>query len=294
VESAIQTLVNAISLGALYALLALGIALIFGIMNLINFAHGELVMIGGYALTLLAAVWAPVMVLAMIVIVVVAALLMERVAFRPVRGADPTTLLVTSFVVGFILQNLAIMIFGSLPRTTGAGSGLDRSIEIGGVLVSRLDIVVIAVGAALIVGLVLLIRSTSIGIQMRAAAENFEIARLLGVRADRIIAFTFALSGLLAAVAAFFLIAQGGSVSPTFGVAVVLVAFIATIVGGLGSLPGAVVAGFGLGFITVGFQELLPTGLVPYRDAFVFLVVLAVLIWRPEGLIPMRARATRV
>ena len=293
-ESAIQTLVNAISLGALYALLALGIALIFGIMNLINFAHGELAMIGGYALTILAVVWAPVMVLAMIVIVVVAALLMERIAFRPVRGADPTTLLVTSFVVGFILQNLAIMIFGSLPRTTGAGSGLDRPIEIGGVLISRLDAVVIIVGAALIVGLVLLIRRTSIGIQMRAAAENFEIARLLGVNADRIIAFTFALSGLLAAVAAFFLVAQSGSVSPTFGVSVVLVAFIATIVGGLGSLPGAVVAGFGLGFITVAFQELLPAGLVPYRDAFVFLVVLAVLIWRPEGLIPMRARATRV
>jgi len=293
-ESAIQLVVDAVSLGALYALLALGIALIFGIMNLINFAHGELIMIGGYALAIAAATVVPVMLVVTLVVVVIAALLMDRIAFRPVRGADPTTLLVTSFVLGYLLQNVAIMIFGSLPRTTGAGSGLDRPIDVGGVLVSRLDLTVIGVGAALIVGLVVLIRRTSIGIQMRAAAEDFETARLLGVNADRIIAFTFALSGLLAAVAAFFLVAQGGSVSPTFGVSVVLIAFIATIVGGLGSLPGAVLAGFGLGCVTVAFQELLPAGLVPYRDAFVFAVVLLVLILRPEGLIPQHARATRV
>ena len=142
---AIQIVVDAVSLGALYALLALGIALIFGIMNLINFAYGELMMIGGYCLVLLAA------------------LLMDRIAFKPVRDADATTLLVTSFALSYLLQNLAIMIFGSLPETTGAGSGLDRSISIGDVAVSRLDLIVIGVAAQLIVGLVMLVRRTTSG-----------------------------------------------------------------------------------------------------------------------------------
>jgi branched-chain amino acid transport system permease protein len=293
-EDAIQIVIDAISLGALYALLALGIALIFGIMNLINFAYGELMMIGGYCLVLFASAWAPVMVIGMLAIVVVAALLMDRVAFKPVRDADATTLLVTSFALSYLLQNLAIMIFGSLPETTGAGSTLDRSISIGDIAVSRLDLIVIAVAAVLIVGLVMLVRRTDIGIQMRAAAENFEIARVMGVNANRVIAVGFGLSGLLAGVASFFLVAQNGSVAPTFGVSAVLIAFIATIVGGLGSLQGAVVAGLGLGAVTVALQELLPAGLVPYRDAFVFVVVLLTLILRPQGLIPQTARATRV
>jgi branched-chain amino acid transport system permease protein len=293
-ENAVQTAIDAISLGALYALLALGIALIFGIMNLINFAYGELMMMGGYVLVLLASAAAPLMIVTTLVVVVIGALLMDRIAFRPVRAADATTLLITSFALSYLLQNLAIMIFGSLPRTTGAGSGLDRAIEIGGVAVSRLDLTVIVVAGALIVGLVLLIRRTGVGIQMRAAAEDFEMARLLGVNADRVIAVGFGISGLLAAVAGFFLVAESGSVAPTFGVSAVLIAFIATIVGGLGSLQGAVLAGFGLGAVTVAFQDLLPPELVPYRDAFVFLVVLLTLIMRPEGLIPQRARTARV
>lgn len=292
--NAIQIVVDAVSLGALYALIALGIALIFGIMNLINFAYGELMMIAGYCLVLVASAWAPLMMLTMLVVVVIAALLMDRIAFRPVRDADATTLLVTSFALSYLLQNVAIMIFGSLPRTTSAGSSLDHSILIGDVAVSRLDLIVIGVAAALIVGLVVLVRRTSVGIQMRAAAEDFEIARLMGVNADRVIAVGFAVSGLLAGVGGFFLVAQSGSVSPTFGVSAVLIAFIATIVGGLGSLQGAVLAGLGLGAVTVAFQELLPSGLVPYRDAFVFLVVLVTLIVRPEGLIPRTARAARV
>jgi branched-chain amino acid transport system permease protein len=293
-DTAVQLIIDAVSLGGLYALLALGIALIFGIMDLINFAYGELMMIGGYSLVLLSDTPFVVMLIATAAIVVVASLAMDRIAFKPVRAADPTTLLVTSFALSYLLQNLAILIFGSLPRTTGVGSGLESSFDIAGVTISKLDVVVIAVAAALILGLVQLVRGTSVGIQMRAAAENFEMARLLGVRADRVIALGFAISGFLAAVAAFFLISQTGSVSPVFGVSPVLIAFIATIVGGLGSLPGSVIAGFGLGAVTVLLQEVLPAGLQPYRDAFVFLVVLITLIARPEGLIPQRAGTVRV
>jgi branched-chain amino acid transport system permease protein len=294
VDTIAQLLVDALSLGALYSLLALGIALLFGIMNLINFAYGELLMIAGYALVLLASTAVPVMLLVTFVVVIVAALLMDRIAFKPVRSADPTTLLITSFALSYLLQNVAIMVFGSLPRTTGVGSGLDRSFELGGVAISRLDVTVIVVAAALIAGLVVVIRRTSIGIEMRAAAEDFEMARLLGVNADRVIAITFAMAGLLAGVAGFFLVARSGSVSPEFGVPAVLIAFIATILGGLGSLPGAVLAGLSLGVVTVACQELLPAGLVPYRDAFVFAIVLLTLILRPEGLLPQRARMSRV
>jgi len=294
VTELIQHLIDAASLGSLYALLALGIALIFGIMNLINFAYGELLMIAGYALVLLASTAVPVMLLVTFVVVIIAALLMDRIAFKPVRSADPTTLLITSFALSYLLQNVAIMVFGSLPRTTSVGSGLDRSFDLGGVAISRLDVTVIVVSAALIAGLVLVIRRTSIGIEMRAAAEDFEMARLLGVNADRVIAITFAMAGMLAGVAGFFLVARSGSVSPEFGVPAVLIAFIATILGGLGSLPGAVLAGLSLGVVTIACQELLPAGLVPYRDAFVFGIVLLTLILRPEGLLPQRARMTRV
>jgi branched-chain amino acid transport system permease protein len=290
----VQTAINAISLGGLYALLALGVALIFGIMDLINFAYGELMMIGGYTLVQVSA-WPLVpMLLTTLAVVVASGLLMERIAFRPVRGADPTTLLVTSFALSYLLQNLAILIFGSFPKTTSVGSNINRVWEVRGVIVAEVDVIVIAVAAVLILGLVQLIRRTSLGIRMRAAAEDFEMARLLGVNANRLIAVAFAISGILAAVAAYFLVAQTGSVSPRFGVNPVLVAFIATILGGLGSLAGAVLAGFGLGVVTIVFQQFLPPELVPYRDAFVFGAVLLTLILRPEGLIPKRARAIRI
>lgn len=289
-----QIVVNSASVGAFYALLALGIALIFGIMDLINFAYGELMMIGGYTLVFLADWPLVFMLLGTAVVVVAAALLMDRVAFRPVRGADPTTLLVTSFALSYLLQNLAILIFGAYPKTTPVGSDISKVFFVGDVAINELDLVVVGVVVVLILGLTQLIRRTSVGIQMRAAAENFGMARVLGVRADLIIAVSFGLSGLLAAVAAYFLVAQTGSVSPLFGVNPVLVAFIATILGGLGSLAGAVIAGFSLGVVTVLFQEFLPASLVNYRNAFVFVVVLLTLIWRPEGLIPRRARSIRI
>jgi branched-chain amino acid transport system permease protein len=293
-EAAIQAVVDAVSLGALYALLALGIALIFGIMGLINFAYGELLMIGGYALVILSDLPVLPMLLIATVVVVVTALLMDRVAFRPVRGADPTTLLVTSFALSFLLKNLAILIFGSFPKSTAVGSGINQGFFLGGIRISQLNIIVIAVATALLVALALLIKRTSIGIQMRAAAEDFVMARTLGVSADRVIAVGFAISGVLAAVGAYVLVAQTGTVSPLFGVSPLLVAFIATILGGLGSLLGAVLAGFGLGVLTVLLQQFLPGAVVPYRDAFVFGVVLLTLIMRPEGLIPLGSRGVRV
>src|SRR5581483_11469394 len=190
------------------ALLALGIALIFGIMDLVNFAHGELIMVGGYALVFLGHAPLPVTLLATLAICVVSALVMERVAFRPVRGADPTTLLVTSFALSYLLQNLAILIFGAYPKTTGVGSDISRVFFVGDVAITELDLIVFGVVVALIVALTQLIRRTDAGIRMRAAAEHFEMARVLGVMADRVIVLAFALAGALAAVAAYFLVAE--------------------------------------------------------------------------------------
>jgi branched-chain amino acid transport system permease protein len=171
-------------------------------------------------------------------VVVAVALVMERVAFRPVRDAPPATLLITSFALSYLLQNAAALTWGSLPRTTAFASGLDGSLTLGQVAIQKLDIVIIGVTLALLAGVGLFFERTTLGTQMRAAAEDFRMARVLGIRANTVVASAFALSGLLAAVAAILLTAQTGTVSPTIGVSIVLFAFIATIVGGMGACPG--------------------------------------------------------
>jgi branched-chain amino acid transport system permease protein len=293
-DTVLQTIVDSISLGSLYAIYALGIGLIFGVVGLINFAHGELVMIGGYSLFLLVDIpwWAGL--IATLGVVVVFALAIERTAFRPVRGATPTTLLVTSFALSILLQNVAQMSFSALPKSVNITTSLTESFEVGPVVVSTLAVVTVATTVVLLVGLVLFLKRTTIGVQMRAAAENFPMARLVGVRANRVIAVAFAMSGLLAGIASFLLVAQTGSVSTTMGVNVVVVAFVATILGGIGSLAGSVLGGFILGALTIVLQATLPYDVLPFRDALVYALVLAMLILRPRGLVVTRARTARV
>jgi branched-chain amino acid transport system permease protein len=293
-ETVVQTSIDAITLGSLYALYALGIGLIFGIMRLINFAHGELVMAGGYSLVLLSSLWLPVRTVVAVAVAIALALAMERVAFRPVRGANPATLLVTSFAVSIILQSAAEMAFGALPRSTNVSTTLTESFVAGPILIPKLSVLTVAVTIVLLVGLVAFFRRTSLGVQMRAAAEDFSMARLMGVRANRVIAVAFAMSGILAGIAALLVVAQTGSVQTTTGVNVVVIAFVATILGGIGSLVGAVLGGFVLGVLTVALQASLPLELLPFRDAFVFGLVLLMLVVRPRGLIVSRASMGRV
>lgn len=293
-ESLVQDLVDAISLGSLYSLLALGIALIFGVMGLINFAHGTLIMVGAYALLAFAGLPFALLAAITVVVVVAAALAMERVAFRPLRGADPATLLAASFAVVFMLENLALLVVGARPKGADVLASLQGSIEVGGVRIQILNLVTVGVALVLVLGLGALLRRTRIGIQMRAAAEDFEAARLMGVRADVVIASAFAISGVLAAVAAIFLVAEGGTVYPTIGLQPVLIAFIATVIGGLASLKGAVAGAFVLGVLTVALQAWLPAGLSPYRDVFVYAGVIAILLVKPEGLVASRSLRGRV
>ena len=290
----IQNSIDALSFGSLYALFALGIALIFGIMGLINFAHGELIMTGGFALAFLGHPGWPLLILGTVAIVVAVALGIERVAFRPVRGADPITLLVTSFAVSYSLQNLAQVVFGTVPKATNLSTSLSSSFSVGGIYIAKLDVVTVVVTATLLGLLGLFLAKTRLGVQMRAAAEDFRMARVLGVNANRVIATAFALSGVLASAAAILLVAQNGEVTATMGSSPVLVAFIATVLGGIGSLRGAVLGGFILGIITVALQAYLPLEFRYYRDAFAYGAVIIMLLARPQGLIVARHIVTRV
>jgi branched-chain amino acid transport system permease protein len=290
----LQHVIDAITYGSQFALYSLGIALIFGIMGLINFAHGELIMVGAYTLVLIGHPSWPVVVIATVAIALVFALGMERIGFRPLRGASPATLLIASFAVSYGLQNLAILIEGSAPKGTHVSTWLSESYQIGSVSVPKLDIVTVAVTVALLVALGFFLQRTRMGVQMRASAEDFRMARILGVRANTVIATAFGMSGLLAGIGAYLLVAQTGEVSPDLGSNPVLYAFVATVLGGMGSLRGAVLGGYVFGAIFVGLQSYLPLELRSYRDAFAFAAVIAMLLVRPQGLIVARSVVTRV
>ncbi|MDG3576821.1 branched-chain amino acid ABC transporter permease [Rhizobium sp. YJ-22] len=283
----LQQLVNALSLGGTYALLALGLAVVFSIMGLINFAHGELMTAAGYGLcfALLAGLPFGIAVVIALVVAVVLVLLMERIAFRPVRGASGTTLLLTSFAVSAILRVLFQNFISARPKPVPMPMSLSGTIEIGGLHIGVIQAISILVTVLMLAGLNLFLRTTVSGRAMRAASEDFAIVRLMGIRANAVVATAFAISGLLAGVAGILWVAQRGSVDPLMGFLPVLKAFIAAIIGGLGSLSGAVAGGFLLGFIEVFLQAYLPESLLSYRDAFTILLVIAVLLFAPQGLL---------
>jgi branched-chain amino acid transport system permease protein len=289
----IQNLINALSLGSLYALFALGIALIFGIMRLINLAHGELVLIGGYTMLVLGTVWWPVFVLGALAAAAGSALAMERIAFRPVRGAAPETLMVTSFAVGYLIQNVAILINGSQSDTVTVSVIFTESFEVAGLRIPKIDVLMLATTVCLLVLLGLFLKRTPLGVQMRAAAEDFQMASLLGVRANFVIATAFLIGGFLAGVVALLLVAQTGTVYPTMGLAPLLIGVVAGVLGGLASLPGAVLGGYLLGGLTVLLQTYLPENLRVYRDAVVFALVIVILLLRPQGLLGTAAAGAR-
>jgi branched-chain amino acid transport system permease protein len=290
----LQNLIDAVCLGAVYALAALGIGLIFSVMRLINFAHGELIMAGGFTLYALVDQPLLVMILAALIVTTVLALGMERAAFRPLRNANPATLLISSFAVSYLVQHIVLMLFGSRAMGVAFLADLGTSIDIGGLRVPQLQIVTILVTLCLMAGLVAFFRLSRTGLQMRAAAEDFTMARLVGVRANRVIAFAFAISGILACMVSFYLVAQTGSVSYKMGVSMVLIAFVSSVIGGMGSIAGAALGGFLVGIISVSLQAYLPVELRPYRDAFVFLLFVLFLFWRPDGLLTSRADRDRV
>lgn len=269
----------------MYALTALGIALIFGILRLVNLAHGELIMLAGYAIFFAAAsVPFAALVGAAVVAAVVAALAMERIAFRPMRSASPATLMVASFGVSYFLQNLAVVTMGSQSKPIGLTGFLTESLVLGPFRVATLDLVTIATTLTLLALLAAFLRYTLLGLKMRAAAEDFRMARLLGVRASPVIAVAFLISGAFAGIVAVLLVARTGTASPTMGITPLIIGIVAVVVGGMESLSGAVLGGLILGFLTTGLQVLLPLALQPFRDAVVFGAVIVFLLFRPQGI----------
>jgi branched-chain amino acid transport system permease protein len=282
----VQQAINALSLGSTYALLALGLAMLFSIMGLINFAHGELLVIGGYAMWALleqGVPW-PVVIPLTLLAPALAAIAMERVAFRPLRGASLVTLLIASFAVSLLLQTV-FQIFAGTDKGIELPSWVDDVVDVGPYTISVLKIVMTGVTLLTLLLLTLFLKRTLLGIAMRAAAEDFEVTRLMGVRANAVVIAAFFLSGLLAGLASLFYFTQSGSVGPFDGTEPVVKAFIAVVIGGLGSLTGAVVGGFALGITEVVLDAALPAGAQPFGTAFALLVVIAILLLRPQGLV---------
>lgn len=281
---------SALSLGSLYALMALGLVIIYGILRLVNFAYGELIMVAGYSLYLMNGSALPWLVMALIAVfmAVIASVLTERIAFRPIRDKSLTAMLITSFAVSTLFQNAALLLVSPRSRVVPLPDLFSQSVEIGGVLVQIRDILAIVVTFVLLGLLSILLNRTVLGIALRAAAENMRMTRMLGVPANLLISTAFAISGLLAGTVALFWLGRTASVTPGIGLEPLIVAFVATVLGGMTSLVGAVVGGYALAFLTVAINMFLPQDLVDYRQAFIFALVILVLLFRPEGLIKSR------
>jgi branched-chain amino acid transport system permease protein len=289
-----QNLIDALALGSLYALIALGITLVYTVMGMMNFAHGEFIMVSAYALYVFAGLPFGAAVGAALLTGVVIALLAERVAFRPVRNTDLSAQLVTSLAVAAILQNLVTVTINARAQSVETPAALSESTSVGAVAVPNLEFVTLGLTALVLGGLGWLLYRTRAGLTMRAAAENFDMARLLGVRANRVIAISFALSGALAAAVGVLIVLQTGQVTPTMGLTPVLVGFVAVVIGGFGRMVGAVVGGLLLGVLSSLLGVYLPGGLVPFRDAIVFTVPVLILIFRPHGLLGGEVGKARV
>lgn len=311
---ALQQVVNALSIGSLYALMAVGLAMVFGILRLINFAHGDLMMIAAYlaAFGLGAGLPLGLAVIVMLVGTVVVGLLMERVAYRPIRGGPDVAALLTSFGVGQILQNSTLLttrLMGQpIQIAFPAPAVLSGVIALGPINVPKLNIISLIVGGVALVLLSLFVTRTTLGLSMRAAAEDLTAARLMGININRVIATAFAIGSALAAIAGLLFAVQAGQINPYMGFTPVLKAFIAAVIGGFGTIAGAVVGGYALGALEVlltavpGIGDILPPGLVSpavqealkqwlpsaltsYRDAFVFVALILMLLFRPNGIL---------
>jgi branched-chain amino acid transport system permease protein len=290
----IQHFIDFLSLGPLYAILALGLAMVFSVMRSINFAYGELITLAAYGLFFASGEVAALLVFGAAILVGIAgALATERIAFRPIRSASPSTQLVATFGLAFLIQNLISVVLGARQKSVGMPSFLTGSVTLFDFQIPNLDLISLGTFAVLITALTLFLKRTRIGTQMRASAEDFQMARLLGVKANTIIATAFAISGVLAASAAILLVTRSGTVFPAMGLRPVVLGFVAVILGGIGSLFGAAIGGFVLAFLTIALNVILPQTLRPFRDTVLFLVVAAIFVVRPRGLLPSRRTEIR-
>lgn len=282
----VQQVFNALSLGSIYALLALGLAVVFSVLGLLNFAYGELVTINGYVMFLLISAgfgfWAAAAV--GLVTAVIASLLIELVAFRPLRRASATAVIFSSFAVAVVIQNLIRNLISPRPKGIAIPGWLDGVVAVGPFRIPVLALITVTVAAVGVSVVTAFLTRSRHGLAIRAAAEDFTTTRLMGAPANRMILLAFALSGILAGIAGFLWVAKRGVVTPTMGFVPLLQAFIAVVLGGFGGLSGAVYGGFLLAAIEVALQVALPSQLRPFAVALTLVVVVAILFVRPSGL----------
>lgn len=296
----VQTLLDATALGSIYGLMAIGIGLVFGVLRLVNFAYGQLIMAGAYALALTQD-WSIVASIALCFAVVLGlSLAMEFAAFRPLRRASPTTMLVATFAISYLLQSIALVRFGAIGKIVVVIPVLTQPVTIGGLHVRWITIVTILVAAGVFAALTLFLRRTSIGLQMRAASMDSDTARLLGVRANAVITVAVLVSGAIAALVAVILpmaVPERILVTPDYALRETIIVLVGVVVGGIDRLLSATLGGFAMGFLVGTLSGFLPSsGAWPftssvYLDSAVFVLVILVLLIRPEGLFTRSRRS---
>jgi branched-chain amino acid transport system permease protein len=282
----LQVQVDAIGLGAIFALMAVGIGLVFGVMRLVNFAYGQLIMAGAFAIAFASERDWPVGVgIALCFAVVLAlSLAMERVVFRPLRTQSAAVMLIATFAVAFLLQSIALLWFGPLGKTATSLVQLNRPIEVGGVDIRKIAIVAIVTTVICLLLLVVLLNRTSIGLHMRAAAIDSQTARLLGVRANLVSTVSVLIAGALAAVVAVLFSVQNPTVTPTFALQETILVLAGVVVGGMTRIVSATLGGFLIGYVSGVLGSALPSSQSQYLPSLVFGLVILVLLIRPDGL----------
>ncbi len=280
----IEQLINGLRTGSIYALIALGYTMVYGIARMINFAHGDIIMVGAYMLYVTVQVLKLPIPLAIIITIITCAVLgitVEKIAYKPLRQAPPLAVLITAIGMSFFLQSSALLIFKATPIPL-ASIIPNTNVKLGGITISSVTIVTLAVTAIAMIALTLFIEKTKTGTAMRAVSEDREAAELMGIDVNQTISMTFAIGSGLAAVAGILFITQYQSLRPTLGALPGIKAFVAAVLGGIGSIPGAMLGGILLGIIESISKAFISSELA---DAIVFGVLVIVLLVRPSGLL---------
>ena len=284
----LSTILDGLSLGAIYALIALGYTMVYGIAKMLNFAHGDIIMVGAYAiLVTLNATGHPILgVIAAVIVCTVVGIVIEKVAYKPLRGASPLAVLITAIGVSYLLQSIAQLIFGSKSQAVTITE--THMVNIGSAELNLNTLLTLVVGAVIMVALTLFVKFTKTGRAMQAVSEDRGAAQLMGVNVNKIIMITFAIGSALAACAGVFYLMQIPSVSPTLGSMPGIKAFAAAVIGGIGSIPGAM-----LGGVILGVVEKLALSvpvLAPYATAIEFALLIVILLVRPIGILGKKRR----
>ena len=285
-----QQLANAASLGSLYSLIAIGYTMVYGILRLINFAHGDVFMLGGYAaFYLIAAAIMPWWV-AIIVAIALTSLFgvgLERVAYRPLRDSPRISLMISAIGASFLLESLGVVIFGGRPKSFPSLPLFDTVVNFGSVSVLSVSLFIPVITAIMLVVLLYVVHKTKTGMAMRAVSTDVEAARLMAIGVNSVISITFGIGSALAALGGIMWAIKYPQLNPLMGIMPGLKCFIAAVIGGIGNIGGAVLGGFLLGFIEIMVVAFLPS-LTGYRDAFSFVLLILVLLLKPAGLLGKR------